>query len=265
SEEEEEGPPLAASATPPGSHTASSAPHDSPTASVTPPASLTASASTPPGVPTTSTVTVTAFWKNYNIRQAVNFFVKAWGNTMKATIRHAWSALLPKLKSAETKRQQPAELMNQVLETVRSIPAPGFQEVTREDLEEMMQEGNTSDVEDLLEDEEGGESGDAASDAGETEQRKVTTQKLSLLFGFQEMIQDIESESGEGARDWSYRIYFKEIPDAVQRQSLITRFLSQRRPAEEDQQREIEVDEDIDDSGEMPEDFDFAGFDEVLA
>ncbi|KAG7154582.1 hypothetical protein Hamer_G020005 [Homarus americanus] len=198
SSEEEEGPPLAASATPPGSHTASAAPHYSPATSVTPPGSLTASASTPPpGVPSTSTMTVTAFWKNYNIRQAVNFFVKAWGNTTKATVRHAWSALLPQLKSAETKRLQPAELMKQVLETVRSIPAPGFQEVTREDLEEMMQEGNTNDVEDLLEDEEGGESGDA----GDTEQRKVTTQKLSLLLGvctsLQEMIQDIESESGE--------------------------------------------------------------------
>ncbi|KAG7169160.1 hypothetical protein Hamer_G028145, partial [Homarus americanus] len=270
SEEEEEGSPLAASATPPGSHTASAAPHDSPIASVTPPASLTAS--TPPGVPSTSTVTVTAFWKNFKICQAVNFFVKTWGNTTKATVRHAWSALLPQLKSAETKRQQPAELMNQVLETVRSIPAPGFQEVTREDLEEMMQEGNTNDVEDLLEDEEGDESGDA----GETEKRKVTTQKLSLLLGvftsLQEMIQDIESESGEREHvigviesiSRKYQTQYNERVNARQ-QSLITRFLSQRRPAEEDQQREIEVDEDIDDIGEMPEDFDFAGFDEVLA
>ncbi|KAG7154589.1 putative Tigger transposable element-derived protein 1-like 324 [Homarus americanus] len=278
-EEEKEGPPLAASATPPGSHTASAAPHDSltPSASATLSGSLTASASTPPpGVPSTSTVTVTAFWKNYNIRQAVNFFVKAWGNTTKATVRHAWSALLPQLKSAETKRQQPAELMNQVLETVRSIPAPGFQEVTWEDLEEMMQEGNTNDVEDLLEDEEGGESGNAASDAGETEQRKVTTEKLSLLVGvftsLQEMIQDIESESGEREQvigviesiSRKYQTQYNERVNARQ-QSLITRFLSQRRPAEEDQQREVEVDEDIDDIGEMPEDFDFAGFDEVLA
>ncbi|KAG7163412.1 hypothetical protein Hamer_G004552 [Homarus americanus] len=127
-EEEEEDPPFAASAALPGSPTAS--------ASTPPPAT--------PGIPSTSTVTVTAFWKNYNIRQAVNFFVKAWGNTTKATVRHAWSALLPQLKSAETKRQRPAELMNQVLETICSIPAPGFQEVTREDLEKLMQEGNVT-------------------------------------------------------------------------------------------------------------------------
>ena len=50
----------------------------------------------------------------------------------------------------------------------------------------------------------------------------------------------------------------------TQHQSLITRFLSQRQPAKEDKQREIEVDEEIDDIGEMPEDSDFAGFDEVL-
>ncbi|KAG7169060.1 hypothetical protein Hamer_G011764 [Homarus americanus] len=200
---------------------------------------------------------------------AVNFFVKAWGNTTKATVRHAWSALLPQLKLAETKRQHPAELMNQVLETVHSIPAPGFQEVTREDLEEMMQEGNTNDVKDLLEDEEGGESGDAASDAGDTKQRKVTTQKLSLLLGvftsLQEMIQDIDSESGEREQvigviesiSRKYQTQYNERVNARQ-QSLITRFLSQRRPAEEDQQRELEVDENIDDIGEMPEDFDFA-------
>ncbi|KAG7154067.1 hypothetical protein Hamer_G026243, partial [Homarus americanus] len=233
-----------ASAPPPGSLTAS--------ASTPPPGSLTASASTPPatpatpappGVPSTSTMTVTAFWKNYNIYQAVNFFVKAWGNTTKATVRQAWSTLLPQLKSAETKRQQPVELMSQVLETVRSIPAPGFQE-------------------DLLEDEEGGESGDAARDAGETDQRKVTTQMLSLLLGvctsLEEMIHDIESESEKYQKQYNERVNARH-------QSLITSFISQRRPAEEDQQRESEVDEDIDDIGEMPEDFDFVGFNEVLA
>ncbi|KAG7161156.1 hypothetical protein Hamer_G024210 [Homarus americanus] len=165
--------------------------------------------------------------------------------------------------------------MNQVLETVSIIPAPGFQEVTREDLEELMQDGNTNDVEDLLE-EEGGESGDAASDAGETEQRKVTTQKLSLLLGvctsLQEMIQDIESDSGEREQMIGFvksisRKYQKQHNERVnaRQQLFITRFLSQRRPAKEDQQRGVEVDEDIDDIGEMPEDFDFAGFDEVLA
>ncbi|XP_042229139.1 uncharacterized protein LOC121871081 isoform X2 [Homarus americanus] len=265
----EEDPPLPSlAAALPGSPTAS--------ASTPPPGSpATPTTPAPPYVPATSTMTVTAVWKNYNIRQAVNFFVKAWGNTTKATVRHAWSALLPQLKSVETKRQQPAELMNQVLETVRSIPAPGFQEVTREDLEELMQDGHTNDVEDLLEDEEGGESDDAASDAGETEQRKVTTQKLSLLLGvctsLQEMIQDIESDSDEREQmngfvksiSIKYQKQYNERVNARQ-QSLITRFLSQRRPAEEDQQREVEVDEDIDDIGEMPEDFDFAGFEEVL-
>ncbi|KAG7175887.1 Tigger transposable element-derived protein 1-like 201 [Homarus americanus] len=147
----------------------------------------------------------------------------------------------------------------------------GFQEVTWKDLEELMQEGNTNDVEDLLEDEEGGESGDA----GEIEQRKVTAQKLSLLLGvctsLQEMMQDIEIDSGEMEQMIAFvksisRKYQKQYNERVnaRQQSLITRFLSQRQPAEEDQQREVEVEEDIDDIGEMPEDFDFAGFDEVL-
>ncbi|KAG7154818.1 hypothetical protein Hamer_G025723 [Homarus americanus] len=81
-----------------------------------------------------------------------------------------------------------------------------------------MEEGNTNDIEDL-EDEEGGKSGDA----GETEQRKVTTQKLSLLLGvctsLQEMIQDIESESGEREQVIGVLEYFKKIPEAVQQAS----------------------------------------------
>lgn len=57
--------------------------------------------------------------------------------------------------------------MNQVLETICSIPDPGLQQVTQEDLEEIIQYGNTKDVVDLLQDEGGGESGDAVSDAEE--------------------------------------------------------------------------------------------------
>lgn len=68
--------------------------------------------------------------------------------------------------------------------------------MTLEDLEEMMQDRNTNDVENLLEDEKSSES----DDAEETEQRKVMICKVSLLWrvcsSLQEMIQDIESNSG---------------------------------------------------------------------
>lgn len=84
-----------------------------------------------------------------------------------------------------------------MLETVLSIPASGFQEETLEDSEGRLQDGNTNDIEDLLEDEEYGESGDAE----ETEQRKVTTQKLPLLLGvrtsLQEMIPDFDEVLAE--------------------------------------------------------------------
>lgn len=49
--------------------------------------------------------------------------------------------------------------------------------MTLEDLEEMMQDRNTNDVENLLEDEKSSES----DDAEETEQRKVMIRKVSLL------------------------------------------------------------------------------------
>ena len=46
-------------------------------------------------------------------------------------------------------------------------------------------------------------------------------------------------------------------------QSLITRFLSRCWPAEE-KERETEEDEEIDDIDELPADFDFTGFEDVL-
>ena len=46
--------------------------------------------------------------------------------------------------------------MNEVLEAIRSIPAPGFEEVNREDLEEMLNSGEaTSSVANILDEREG--------------------------------------------------------------------------------------------------------------
>ncbi|KAK3876891.1 hypothetical protein Pcinc_018354 [Petrolisthes cinctipes] len=220
-------------------------------------------------------MTITAFWKKFNIRQAVNFLVNAWNNITLATVRHGWSALLPHLKSAETERRQTADLMNEVLKAVRNIPAPGFEEVNREDLEEMLRDGDaTGSVDDIL-DEDSDDGGDAASEAEEHEQRKVTTQKLSHILGvctsLHEMIQDIgESEQGEKEKMIGFvnqisRNYQKHYNDRMndRQQSLITRFLSQCRPAQE-QEIGMEEDEEIDDIGELPDDFDFTGFEEVL-
>ena len=65
----------------------------------------------------------------------------------------------------------------------------------------MLSDGDATNVDDIL-DGNSDDDGDAASDAGEPEQRKVTTQKLSHILGvctsLQDMIQDIgENEPGE--------------------------------------------------------------------
>lgn len=70
--------------------------------------------------------------------------------------------------------------MNNVLENASSIPAQGFQEVTQEKLGEMMHDGNTYDVKDLLDDEDGDESR-WCSDLIQIRLSKVTTQTVILI------------------------------------------------------------------------------------
>ena len=82
------------------------------------------------------------------------------------------------------------------------------------------------------------------------------------------MIQDIgESEPGEREKMIGFvnqisRNYQKQYNDRMndRQQLLITRFLSQCRPAKEEQERGIADDGDIDDISELPDDFDFTGF-----
>ena len=89
------------------------------------PSKISASMSSPDKVSNPLAVmAITTFWKKFNIRQAVNFFVNAWNNTMLAIVRHGWSALLPELKPAEPEMRQVSDPMNEVLKAVCSVPAP---------------------------------------------------------------------------------------------------------------------------------------------
>ncbi|KAK3872078.1 hypothetical protein Pcinc_022819 [Petrolisthes cinctipes] len=49
---------------------------------------------------------VKRFWKDFNIRQAVDFMVKAWHNISVATIQHTWEKLLPEKSEASPVQPQ---------------------------------------------------------------------------------------------------------------------------------------------------------------
>lgn len=112
--------------------------------------------------------------------------------------------------------------MSEVLEAVRSTPVSGFEEVNREELEEMLNDGDATCVEDILDEENSDDGGgDAASGADDLDLRKVTTRKLSQILGvctsFHEMIQNIE-ESEAGEREKKYWIFFYQISRNYQMQ-----------------------------------------------
>ncbi|KAK3880665.1 hypothetical protein Pcinc_014823 [Petrolisthes cinctipes] len=90
-----------------------------------------------PGTPTATAPTgnvksVKLFWKKFNIKQAVDFMVQAWNNLTPPTITHAWENLLPvaKQQQCEPTIQLQSALLVDALQSIRTVPAPGFEEVS---------------------------------------------------------------------------------------------------------------------------------------
>ncbi|KAG7167625.1 hypothetical protein Hamer_G019014 [Homarus americanus] len=86
-------------------------------------------------------LSVCEFWKNYNIKNAVNRIVEAWRKINVATVLHAWKSLFtnskisgPEQTEASGERQSMAATLMDTVEAESSLPAPGFLDVQVENL-----------------------------------------------------------------------------------------------------------------------------------
>lgn len=94
--------------------------------------SPTTSANTPLiSVTTTSAkvISVKDFRKELNICDAINYFVSVWTWITAAKVNHVWAPLLPQLIKTQDKRQCHGDLLQEAVESFRSVWVLGFCDV----------------------------------------------------------------------------------------------------------------------------------------
>ncbi|XP_045127730.1 tigger transposable element-derived protein 1-like [Portunus trituberculatus] len=155
---------------------------------------LASTSSDPPPSQTREMLTVNQFWKNYNIKDAVDRIVKAWQKINKATVLHAWKFLLGEVRTAVREHQQEATTLSQTVEAARLIPAPGFSAVEASDLQEIIGIHQEEATIEMLEED---EAQDDPEEDGQQEQNvqpgEPTTRQLTeILTTFSRLIEQLE-------------------------------------------------------------------------
>ncbi|KAK4312557.1 hypothetical protein Pmani_016023 [Petrolisthes manimaculis] len=233
---------------------------------------------TPSPEPTAKAIiSVKQFWRNFNVKNAVDYMTDAWKSITTDTVKHAWHPLLPDLIPPSSKQQRKDKLLREAVQAARHIPAPGFNEVNEALVLEMMQPHETITAEEIVED------GELQMEVEEEENReenrkdnKITagylSRKITDLTEMEEfmrctsdtqclekvlpMIQKLNQELSD--------IYLKKVND--RRQTVITKYLNKRRELQEIMENLDENDgqETVSDGeedivnilGDIPDDFD---------
>ncbi|KAG7157589.1 hypothetical protein Hamer_G026529 [Homarus americanus] len=71
-------------------------------------------------------LSVKQLWKQFHILRVVDHMVAARNKISLATIKHAWRPLLPHPSDARSVVRKRTDLLEAVVESARSVPAPGF-------------------------------------------------------------------------------------------------------------------------------------------
>ncbi|KAG7165834.1 hypothetical protein Hamer_G023915 [Homarus americanus] len=213
---------------------------------------------------------VKQFWKQFHIRHTVDHMVAAWNKITLATINHAWKPLFPHLSNARSAVQRQADLLEAAVESARSVPTPGFREVDAEQINEMLKE-NDEEMLDEVTDKSSDEAGEG--DAGEELERKITTNKESLILSTCSNLQELVKELSENENERASLVskveaitntfmprYQRKINE--RQQSIITLYLTKRRHVS-DALQNIDVGEEVEEETQDLPDItikDFLGF-----
>ncbi|KAK3858664.1 hypothetical protein Pcinc_035170 [Petrolisthes cinctipes] len=185
-------------------------------------------------------ISVKQFWRNFDVKTAVDYMTDAWKSITTDTIKHAWHPLLPDLIPPCSKQQHKDKLLREAVEAARHIPAPGFDKVDEALVLEMMHPQETITAEEIVED------GELEMEVEEEENRKENkltagylSRKITDLTEMEEfmrctsdtqclekllpMLQKLNQE----LRD----IYVKKVND--RRQTVITKYLNKRNELQE--------------------------------
>lgn len=188
-----------------------------------------------------ATQTVKEFWKQFNIRHAVDFFVKAWNGITVSSIKHGWKPLLPHL-TVDEPAENPQDLMRATLDAVRSVRAPGFNEVDEEEMQELIHNPLRPEQtpEEMIEEDEVEETEEEEQPQQVEKRKEATTHELSVVLGVCEILKEkLEDTPGISDSREQFLGYIQKISTGFQdlyngkindrHQALMTRYLKKQR------------------------------------
>ncbi|KAK3893524.1 hypothetical protein Pcinc_002680 [Petrolisthes cinctipes] len=114
---------------------------------------------------------VLSYWKNYNIKQAVDLVVECWNNVTQRTIHHAWRKILAALPEENRGNvageiQSVEEVAEAAAAEARQVPGGGFDNTNVDDIMDMIRPPPPTAAEILEEDELAEEEGDEEEEEG---------------------------------------------------------------------------------------------------
>ena len=190
-------------------------------------------------------ISIHQYWREFTVRNAIDFLLKAWDEINMPTVRHAWRPLVPHLVADERGgRGQVQTHSDSLMEAAAAAcHVPGFENVTAEEINEVNTAGDTmtpevimdvATVEDVLENE------NKSTEVEAPPPGELTMQQLSTILAgvdtFKECITENENcnvritemmHQMDKVMRYYTDLHSKKVNE--RRQTLITKFI--RTPA----------------------------------
>ncbi|KAK3855678.1 hypothetical protein Pcinc_037935 [Petrolisthes cinctipes] len=155
-----------------------------------------------PQTASSAIISVRQFWKNFNVKNAIDYMTEACKSITNDTIKHAWHPLLPDLVSASTgKWQHKTNLLREAVEAARNIPAPGFADVDEAVVCELLEPDETS-AEEMIEDNELEVMAEEEKSTETVEEKIVTAGYLSRKITDPAQMKNYLCETGSSESEW---------------------------------------------------------------
>ena len=188
-----------------------------------------------------SIISVKTFWKQFKIKEAVDYFCNAWRELTPATVKHVWKPLLPALSPAPdtgataSTRQEQGVLARATAHLIRTVP--GLSNVSDVEINDLINDNQNSEqpIEDLIQqDLEEEKNSEEEMDSVETPKPAPTTKDisaiLSLLAECETKVEDLMFEESDEAKHLLSKLtnlFILKLNEkiAARQQTLITRFM----------------------------------------
>ncbi|KAG7176727.1 Tigger transposable element-derived protein 1-like 59 [Homarus americanus] len=143
-------------------------------------------------------VLVKHFWRNFNIKKAVDFLVEAWDQLSVATVRHTWRHSQPVTVAVDRAR-----------EAAQSVTAAGFSETTNDDIMEVIRDPDVT-ADEMVDDD------DVSEEAGGASPRKEHKLLQGNVRGAIECVEKLKLLLSDDPDDNRYEVFNTQLLQAME-------------------------------------------------